>query len=106
MSISPVHLSDLIRSWLPAPVQFVLAVVLLSVGPLGPFDFDVPLLLSVWTLIAGITLLGTSTMPLFMLPFDASEWGELSGRAQTIVRSMVTVVILLMFAVLGLWFLL
>ena len=106
MSISTVHIADLIQRWLPAPVQFVIAVVLLSVNPLGPFGLDLPLFLSAGTLIAGIGLLGTSMMPLFMIPFDASEWDELSGGARKIVLSMVTVVILGMFVAVGLWLLL
>ena len=88
-----VRIAEAIQDLVPAPVQFVIAVVLLSVSGLGPIDLDLPIFLSAAVLVAGIGLLGTSLMPLVMSPLGADEWDELSSGGQIIVLSVVTVVL-------------
>ena len=87
------RIAEVIQSRLSAPVQFVIAVALLSVSGFSPIDIDLPIFLGAALTLAGIGLLGTSMMPPVMSLFDASEWEELSGTEQMIVLSVVSVAI-------------
>lgn len=91
MSKVALRITEAIQRRLPAPVQFVIAIALLSVSGFGPLDLELPISVSAVILLGGVGLLGTSMMPPVMSLFDASEWDELSGVGQLIVLSVVTV---------------
>lgn len=94
------RIAEVIQNRVPAPVQFVIAIALLAVSSYGPLDLEIPAVLSAGMTLAGVGLLGTSLMPIAMVPFDANGWEELSGWGQTIVLFVVTMVILCLFVLL------